>query len=71
MKSWFLVALGILIAIPILQNTEVVTIRFYFWEVTMSRVLLFLITLGSGMVLGFAGAKIAARNKRKKAAQGL
>lgn len=71
MKSWFLVALGILIAIPILQNTEVVTIRFYFWEVTMSRVLLFLITLVAGMILGFAGAKIAARNKRKKAAQGL
>jgi uncharacterized integral membrane protein len=45
--------LAFFIVVFIFQNTDVVTLRFLAWNVTMSRVLLFALILGVGMVLGW------------------
>lgn len=42
-----------LVAVFILQNTEVVEIRFVFWKLAMSRSLMFFLILGAGIVAGW------------------
>lgn len=47
---------ALLIALPVifvLQNTEVVEIRFLFWTLSMSRVLIILLLLAIGMLAGW------------------
>ena len=61
MKFWFIVSLLVLIAIVVAQNSGVVTLRFLFWEVSLSRVILLLLTLAIGVVVGFVGAKLPKR----------
>jgi uncharacterized integral membrane protein len=43
----------VLAIIVIVQNTQVVTFRFLFWQVSMSQILQLLLTLIVGFVLGF------------------
>lgn len=50
-RTWILILLG-LIALFTLQNTSVVDVRFLFWTLAMSRVLLILVLLAVGMLLG-------------------
>ncbi|MDD4294303.1 MAG: LapA family protein [Candidatus Omnitrophica bacterium] len=56
-KKLSLIISGTLILIFFLQNTQVVTIRILFWQISMSRIILLGITLLVGMVLGFFVAK--------------
>jgi putative membrane protein len=47
---------ALLIALPVifvLQNTQVVEIRFLFWTLSMSRVLIILLMLAAGMLAGW------------------
>ncbi|HXH64013.1 MAG TPA: LapA family protein [Mariprofundaceae bacterium] len=47
---------ALLIALPVifvLQNTQVVEIRFLFWTLSMSRVLIILLLLAIGMLAGW------------------
>ena len=47
---------ALLIALPVvfvLQNTQVVEIRFLFWTLSMSRVLIILLMLAVGMLAGW------------------
>lgn len=56
--------LGILVLTLVLQNTEVVSVRFFLWDFTMSRVVLVLLTTLVGFVCGYLVAKVlAARGK--------
>ena len=49
-----LVIIGLIsVVIFTLQNTEVVTVRFIFWKLEMSRVILILIVFLTGMLLGY------------------
>jgi lipopolysaccharide assembly protein A len=50
-------------AIFILQNTGVVDLRFLFWTVSMSRVLLILILLAIGFALGWIVATTMRRRR--------
>ena len=43
-----------LVAFFTLQNTQVVEVRFLFWTLSMSRVLLIFLLLAVGAVLGWA-----------------
>ncbi len=43
----------IFILVFILQNTEVVTVNFFFWKLEMSRVILILVLLLVGFLLGY------------------
>jgi len=45
----------------VLQNTEVASIRFLIWDLTMSRVLFLLLTMLAGFLLGFVVARVTAR----------
>jgi uncharacterized integral membrane protein len=49
----------------ILQNTEVVEISFFFWKISLSRVVLLLGSLFTGVLIGlFMGWEAAARKKK-------
>ena len=50
--------LALLILILILQNTEVVSVRFFFWEFPMSRVILILLSTLAGFASGYLVARI-------------
>ena len=43
----------IMVIIFILQNTQPVTLRFLFWQLTMSRILLYPILLMIGFITGW------------------
>lgn len=47
------VVLAALVVVFVLQNTAVVEIRFLFWTVAMSRALLIVVMLVSGMALNW------------------
>jgi uncharacterized integral membrane protein len=57
MKTGLVLALLLLVTILVVQNTEVVTLRFLFWQASMSRVVLLLVTFVAGGVLGYILAK--------------
>ncbi len=46
-------ALLLLLVVFILENTEVVALRFLWWEFAMSRVLMFLLIFAVGLLAGF------------------
>ena len=61
-KNMGLVALGGLIGIVLLQNTQVVSVRFLFWKLSMSQIILLPLVLGAGIVIGIVMGK---RSKSK------
>jgi uncharacterized integral membrane protein len=52
-KLWTVVVLLGLLGIFALQNTQLVQVRFLFWKIEMSRALVLLGVLGSGLVAGW------------------
>lgn len=58
MKTGLILLLLLFVTVLVVQNTEVVTLRFLFWEVALSRVVLLLLTFVVGGILGFAVAKL-------------
>jgi putative membrane protein len=48
-----LIGVVVLLALVAIQNTEVVSLRFIFWELSMSRVLLVLFTALGGFLGGY------------------
>ncbi len=50
-----LILIGLALII-ILQNTQVVTLRFLFWDIAMSRIILIPLLMLVGVVLGYIGA---------------
>ena len=44
---------GSLLLIILLQNTQVVSVQFLFWKLSMSRILLLLLSIFVGLVAGF------------------
>ena len=53
MKFILGILLGIVVALFIIQNTEVAEVRFLFWSVAMSRALLFFLLLVAGIAIGW------------------
>lgn len=54
--------IAILFLIILIQNTEVVEFRFFFWQVAMSRIIM----LGLALLIGFIIGYIVAHNKSRK-----
>ncbi len=52
-KLWVVVALVALLGVFVLQNTTVVEVRLLFWKVEISRSILLLGVLGSGLTMGW------------------
>jgi uncharacterized integral membrane protein len=57
------IVLGILFLIFLFQNTDVVTLRLYFWKVSMSQIILIPAVLLIGFAVGFTIAKLTGRPK--------
>ena len=57
--------LVLLVVVFTLQNTEVVALRFLWWEFAMSRVLMFLLIFAGGLLGGFLlGSHFRSRSSR-------
>jgi len=55
-----------LFLIILIQNTQVVTLRLFFWKVGMSQIILIPLTMVIGFVVGFVVSKVIGnRDKRK------
>ncbi len=52
------VVLFSLILVIIFQNTQVVTLQLFFWNIEMSRIILIVLTLVIGFVIGYVAAKL-------------
>jgi uncharacterized integral membrane protein len=52
-KSIIAVILLVLILVVIFQNTEVVSFRFLFWQISMSRIIWLLLVLIIGFAAGY------------------
>ena len=57
-KVWIPAIVALLFVIVLLQNTDVVTLRVLFWDVSMSQIILIPLVLVIGFVLGFLAAKL-------------
>jgi len=55
MKTKLGLAMALLLGVVIftLQNTEMISIRFLFWQFSLSRALMLFLVLGIGVLLGF------------------
>lgn len=68
MKPKIIVAtvVSIVLIIILLQNTQVVTLRVFFWKVSMSQIILISLTLLIGFVIGFIVTTVLNKRSRKK-----
>ena len=53
LKGIIITVIIALIGIVIIQNTDIVGFKFLFWEVQMSRIILFPLLVFVGMIIGF------------------
>ncbi len=61
------IVFGILVALVfvfVLQNTDVVEVKFLIWTKSMSRALILLLTFLLGLVAGWLGTKFKTRAKK-------
>jgi len=47
----------VLLAVLLIQNTQIVTFRLYFWKITISQIILVPLAVILGFILGFLMAK--------------
>jgi uncharacterized integral membrane protein len=59
-------AIILLLLVPLLQNSEVVSLKIYFWEVSMSRIIFFPVLILIGFVIGLIVATTIALWKKRK-----
>jgi uncharacterized integral membrane protein len=67
MKPKFIVVLVLiaLLLIILIQNTQVVTLRLFFWKVGMSQIILIPLAMVIGFVVGFIVSKVTGNQRRK------
>jgi uncharacterized integral membrane protein len=56
-----------LFLIILIQNTQVVTLRLFFWKVGMSQIILIPLTMIIGFVVGFVVSKVTGNRDKRKA----
>ena len=59
-KAKFIITaiLAVLFGVLLMQNSEVVSLKMFFWEISMSRIIFFPVLLLAGFVIGFVVAKM-------------
>lgn len=63
-KTIVILILVVLCLIVIIQNTEIVTLRWLFWEISMSRIIFIPFLLLAGFVLGLLVSTFFIKGKR-------
>ena len=68
MRPKFIVVLVLiaLLLIILIQNTQVVTLRLFFWKVGMSQIILIPLTMAIGFVVGFIVSKVTGKQPTQK-----
>jgi len=68
MRPKFIVVLVLiaLFLIILIQNTQVVTLRLFFWKVGMSQIILIPLTMAIGFVVGFIVSKVTGKQPTQK-----
>ena len=64
-KLTLILALVAVVVLFTLQNTQVVELRFLFWKLTMSRVLLIILLLAIGATLGWVANSVYRRRTQR------
>lgn len=64
-KTIVVLVIAVLLLIIIIQNTQVVTLKLFFWKIGMPRIVVLAVTLIVGFVTGYVVAGIDS-GKRKK-----
>ena len=64
-KKIILIAILFLVFVFVLQNTQSVEVRIYFWEVSMSRSLLLVGTFLAGIIAGWIVVRFRPGEKKK------
>jgi len=65
-KTVIILVLIILFFVFLLQNTEVVQLKFLFWKVEMSRIIFFPLTLSVGIIIGYVLAKVGKKKEKQE-----
>ena len=60
------IVLAVLFIIFLIQNTQVVTLRLYFWKISMSQIILIPLVLVLGFILGYVVRMVTGRNEKHK-----
>ena len=68
MRPKFIVVLVLiaLFLIILIQNTQVVTLRLFFWNVGMSQIILIPLAMAIGFVVGFIVSKVTGNQRKQK-----
>jgi len=64
-KTIITVLLIVLCLIILLQNTQMVTLRFLFWELGVSRIFLLPLLIIVGFIIGYVVAKVERKPKQE------
>ena len=51
-KIVIIIVLAVLLIIFVLQNTEIVVVNFWFWDLSLPRALLLFVTFAMGLIIG-------------------
>ncbi|MEE9611024.1 MAG: LapA family protein [Desulfatiglandales bacterium] len=65
-KVIFILVVILLFLIILIQNTQVVTLRLFFWEAAMSQIILIPLIMIIGFVVGYFVAKLKGSNRTHK-----
>ena len=65
-KTIAIIVVFVLFLVFLFQNTSVVTLRLYFWEISMSQIILIPLVLLIGFAVGFAVAKLTGKKKQRR-----
>jgi len=70
-KTIVVLVLVALFVIILIENTQVVSLRVFFWKISMSQIILIPLTMLIGFVFGFLVAKVTADHRKEKNREGL
>ena len=64
-KTIVILIVCILIFIVLVQNTDIVTLRLFFWSEKLPQFILLPIMLAVGFIVGYIVARLTGKNRRK------
>ncbi|MFB0520232.1 MAG: LapA family protein [Desulfatiglandales bacterium] len=67
-KTTVVLVLIALFVIILIENTQVVSLRLFFWKISMSQIILTPLTMLIGFVIGYIVAKVTGHDNRREKA---
>ncbi|MEF9426504.1 MAG: LapA family protein [Candidatus Mariimomonas ferrooxydans] len=65
-KHIAIIILTVLFLVILVQNTQVVTFRIFFWKIEVSQIILIFFVAIAGFAAGFISSKIIGRHRNEK-----